>query len=456
MRPVLQQLVLESAHRANILPITSVCNVRCVFCSHRQNPPGVEIYQLPPRTLEEVGETLDFIDPDKKIVIGESVTRISEGEPFTHPEIGRLLTLIRERFPATSVQLTTNGTLLDRAAVELLARLAPIEINLSLNSSCAGSRARLMHDRQGERAVNAARLLREYRVPYHGSIVAMPHLTGWADLEETILYLAGQEACTVRIFLPGYTDLASAELRVPPGLWPELAAFIGKMRTKTEVPLIIEPQKITNLQAVVTGVIAGSPVSRAGIRAGDIITKVCAETVYSRVDAFARARRGGGAMPLELRRGGEAFFTTVEKQAGETSGLVMEYDVHPELPAEISRTINSTRRSAVLLMTSGLAEGIMHSIRPDIATGAEIELLTVPSRFFGGNIMCAGLLTVADFTAAWEERFISAGAASGTVGVTPPGAILLPASAFDSRGRDLTGRSFKELAEITGAEVVIC
>lgn len=452
VKPALAQLILESAHQSNILPLTSTCNVRCVFCSHRQNPPGIEIYQLPPRSPEEIRETLDFIDPLKKIVIGESVTRIIEGEPFTHPEIKTVLAAIRERFPATTVQLTTNGTVLDRPMAEFLARLGQVEINLSLNSSCAGTRARLMHDRKAGEAVAAAQLLREYHIPYHGSIVAMPHLTGWADLEGTIRYLAAQEALTIRVFLPGHTRLAPDKLRVPLGLWAELNSFVIKLRQKINVPLTVEPIQLADLKAMVTGVVVGSPAERAGIKPGDRIIRVRGEAVYSRVDAFEKIRRAGGMAPLELSRGGEVFFTAVEKRALASSGLVMDYDVHPGLPAAIGRVINGSGCSSALLMTSLLAKDVIRCICPDIPTDARLEIMPVASRYFGGNIVSAGLLTVEDFAAAWAER---AGEA-GSMGGARPDLILLPAVAFDGRGRDLTGRSYHELTDITGTKVMIC
>lgn len=33
-----EYLIYESAFRGNILPVTSLCNVGCMFCSHRHNP----------------------------------------------------------------------------------------------------------------------------------------------------------------------------------------------------------------------------------------------------------------------------------------------------------------------------------------------------------------------------------------------------------------------------------
>ena len=78
---------LVEAARKNILPLTSYCNVRCVFCSHKQNPDGVLIHRLPSLPVAKVEELVQLLDPREKVVIGESATRLVEGEPFTHPEI---------------------------------------------------------------------------------------------------------------------------------------------------------------------------------------------------------------------------------------------------------------------------------------------------------------------------------------------------------------------------------
>ncbi|TLM91262.1 MAG: DUF512 domain-containing protein [Actinobacteria bacterium] len=130
----------------------------------------------------------------------------------------------------------------------------------------------------------------------------------------------------------------------------------------------------------------------------------------------------------------------------------MDYDIDPGLPAAIGRVVDSSRSASALLMTSLLAEGIIGCIRPHIPTTARLEIMPVPSRYFGGNIMAAGLLTVEDFAAAWTER-------TGVTGATKENRtdlVLLPAAAFDARGWDLTGRSYQELADITGTKVMIC
>ncbi|MFO7819200.1 MAG: hypothetical protein R6V17_03080 [Halanaerobacter sp.] len=78
-----EQLAVISAQQDNILPITSVCNLDCKFCSHKGNPPEVKTFASGHRPLKEIRSLIDFLSADRKIIIGESATKIEEGEPFT-------------------------------------------------------------------------------------------------------------------------------------------------------------------------------------------------------------------------------------------------------------------------------------------------------------------------------------------------------------------------------------
>ena len=77
-----EQLLYHSVGRHNILPLTSRCGVSCLFCSHRYNPPGVRAVFFGDLEMEIIRELLDLLNPKEKIVIGESATRLCEGEPF--------------------------------------------------------------------------------------------------------------------------------------------------------------------------------------------------------------------------------------------------------------------------------------------------------------------------------------------------------------------------------------
>jgi len=441
-----ENLILHGAVTGNILPLTSSCNMYCLFCSHRQNPSGLEVFRIAPRSRAEVEKTLSFMDPAYQVVIGESVTRIIEGEPFTHPDIVEILQLVRARFSGTTIQITTNGSLLDEKTVESLRLLGRIVINLSLNSATEAGRAILMGDANALNSIKCPLLLRERGVPFHGSVVAMPHLVGWHDLGETIKYLSECGAETIRIFLPGFSELAPPALRFDSFIWNELHLFVTRLREELSTPLTCEPPVIHDLEPRIAGVIAGSPAERAGIRTGDLIVNVNKTPPLTRVHAFNKVLRTPSPV-LTLIRGDEQVNIKINKNSGERSGLVMDYDIDPDLIEDISRVIQRRRASQVLVLTSEFAGPVIKMALERFYQGvAEIRVVVVRNRFFGGSIKAAGLLTIEDFSMALE------GFLHGCPGWQPQ-LVLLPGLAFDHRGRDLTGRFYMDLGEQYGLAV---
>lgn len=170
---------------------------------------------IPHLDPELVDDLLDYLDGSCKIIIGESTSLIMEGEPFTHPRFFEILEAIRRKFPQTLLQITTNGTMLTETSIVRLKALEPLELVVSLNACHPGARRQLMADGRADVACTAPPLLQKHRLRYHGSIVAMPHLTGWQELDDTVHYLARNGARTIRLFQPGYTRLTRAEL-IPP------------------------------------------------------------------------------------------------------------------------------------------------------------------------------------------------------------------------------------------------
>jgi MoaA/NifB/PqqE/SkfB family radical SAM enzyme len=97
--PELQRLLVEAVREHNVLPLTGRCNLSCLFCSHRFNPPGTEAFSFGPLAIELLGELAAYLDPQQKIIIGESATRLREGEPLTHLRFMDLLKELRTRYP---------------------------------------------------------------------------------------------------------------------------------------------------------------------------------------------------------------------------------------------------------------------------------------------------------------------------------------------------------------------
>jgi molybdenum cofactor biosynthesis enzyme MoaA len=114
MKPAPFNLLLEAASKDNILVLTTNCSTACIFCSHNQNPPAVEAYYVNELTGDEIESLMEFLDGSRKIVIGESATRICEGEPFLRTDIINILQKLREKYTNTTIQITTSGIYLDK------------------------------------------------------------------------------------------------------------------------------------------------------------------------------------------------------------------------------------------------------------------------------------------------------------------------------------------------------
>ena len=502
MDPKLKYILLKTVQDDGILPITSVCNMACQFCSHRNNPPGLDVHRLGHLDLELIEELLQYLDPEGPVIIGESATRIIEGDPLAHPEFFQIIELVRESFPRKEIRITTNGSFLDRERVDFLAGRRPVELNISLNCSSPAERVFLMADRRPEQVFTALELLAERELVFHGSIVAMPHLMGWESLGRTIELLNGYGAKSIRIFLPGFTRYSSARMQFPvEEMYGMIAEFIEGYKG-LDTPVLLEPPVINDLQAVVKGIIPGSPAARSNLKKGALITAVNGERPLSRVDAFQRIlvsanpllqyeQEGVGGEPVR----GELV---LEKEAGERSGLILDYDLDPAVMDQLTRAFLQNRDKRIALLTSVAAEGIMgafldyyrHSLKhlynplqqdsvqgncvrqsrlspdrqsacriegagqrggtgqaegPLEAAGREgcIDLLVAENRFFGGSIIAAGLLTVSDIMDRLRESSQSYDL------------LLLPGIIFDNFGNDLSGRNYREIEEEAGVTVEI-
>lgn len=455
---------LGEAEAAGVLPLTSACNVDCLFCSNRSNPPGARVYSLAPRPVEEVEAALARLACRREIVIGESASRISEGEPLTHPKFNDILRLARRSAPGAKIRLTTNGVLLGPERAELLAELAPVDVTLSLNTASPGAYRRLTGREHDPRA--AVRALRAAGVPFHASVVAVPAVTGDPDLAETVRFLEDEGCQDCRVFAPGYTSLTPPAVAAQLPSRAEVAGLVTSARALVSMPVTLEPPLVTNLAAEVAGVMTGSPAARAGVGSGDVISAVDGEEVVSRVGAFhavLAALRRRGTCRLTLACGGPATcsggraggaspraltleLTPEEREAGARPGLVMDRDFDPadgRLILDMARGLKA-RRAVVL--TSELAVKAMSLGLEALAggRGPAARAVAVPARTFGGSIASAGLLTVDDLA-----RCLG--------GVYPDEAVFLPPLAFDRGGLDLFGKSPADLVPLLprGARLVV-
>lgn len=431
-----QELILRSVQKYNILPLTSVCNMNCVFCSHRQNPKGIQVYWTGNRSLEQIKEAIEFLASDRKIVIGESATKIIEGEPFCHPQLLTVLAAVRAKFKHTPLQITTNGTGLNSETVSVLDGLKPLELYVSLNTINPDKRRLLMGDENCANVKNGIMLLAGKGIDFHGSIVAMPHLVGWEDLKQTILFLAEAGALTIRIFLPGFTWLAEETLKFSPKLHQELSSFVEVLAKQVAVPLIVEPQILKNLDPIIDGIIIGSPAERVGFKRGDRILAINGQQPRCRVEAFDNLSAFLSSSVV-VERDGKEFELQLQRDQGERVGIVIAYDLLPQFWDDLIRVIDRYQSKRPLLLVSRLAKNLISAALEKEQYLRELcTIQTVENKFFGGSIAAGGLLVVDDFITALNSY----------QGLRPD-LLLLPFRAFDDWGRDLKGRSYLFLQE---------
>lgn len=100
--------------------ITNKCNLSCDFCPGPGRREGFMDRELFGRILSEVGE-----------FTGQLYFHVL-GEPLLHPELGSFLDMCHEQ--GIKVNITTNGSLIDRRADILLSKPALRQVNFSLHS----------------------------------------------------------------------------------------------------------------------------------------------------------------------------------------------------------------------------------------------------------------------------------------------------------------------------------
>jgi hypothetical protein len=410
--------------------------------------------------LEELEQLIPFLNGFRKIVIGESSTRLCEGEPLTHPQFLAVLKEIKRHFPDTPLQITTNGTLLNRNLLQELMELSGgmtpgkpfaaslhelpnLELVISLNSSSPGRRSKIMGDRNPQRVLEGIRFCREYGLPFHGSIVAMPHFDGWKDLKETLFFLEEMGALTTRVFLPGYTRFSSRKRFFEQSLWTEMNDFLQELRVNLEHPVVLEPPLKKDLLARVEGVIRTSPAQQAGLKKGDLITEVNGEKVISGVEAFYKIQKAANPL-LVIERPGMGdenpmpnhYSVKLQKRKGDSSGIVISYDLEAEAVNRITAEIERKKPENPFLFTSRAAVPLWEAAQRESLLPRSLCINIVENSFLGGSICCAGLLTVSDFTKHLGELVRKK---------EKPDLIIIPLKPFDRSGLDLLGEHYEKL-----------
>lgn len=114
------------------IEITNICNLSCNFC---------------PKTKRE----LKFMDEDAFVYIIKSIKPYTDyiyfhlmGEPFLNPNLERFLKISEDH--GMKVNITTNGTLIDKVKDILLTAPALRQVNISLSSFEGNDSSKDLHD----------------------------------------------------------------------------------------------------------------------------------------------------------------------------------------------------------------------------------------------------------------------------------------------------------------------
>jgi uncharacterized protein len=112
-----------------IKPVTS-CNLDCVYCSiseglsSKKNDFVVEKDYL----IEELAKVIDFVNEPLEIHIGV------QGEPFLYADMESLIADLQKMKLVHTISIDSNGTLLNKPLIDLLAVNSKLQLNLSLDA----------------------------------------------------------------------------------------------------------------------------------------------------------------------------------------------------------------------------------------------------------------------------------------------------------------------------------
>ena len=107
------------------------------------------------------------------------------------------------------------------------------------------------------------------------------------------------------------------------------------------------------------------------------------------------------------------------------------YDIDKETVEAINAVIEKNKGKRCMLGVSKFGYWVIKECFKNEAVDIEV----IENNYFGGNIGCSGLLVLEDVKQKLTEKNYEYDA------------IILPAVMFDSRGRDLTGKHYKDLEE---------
>ena len=235
---------LAGGRASSQFPISAVCNSRCLFCSNNFNPFPITRGMF--RDVEDVKLQLALMpNQHQAIRMSDSLPgRIAEGEAFLHPEFFAILKLIRRKFPTNRICFTTNGSMLDEAFLRELSKFRPVEITLSMHSTQPDLWGYIFgkESTNAKVALQALQLIGRYRMDLVGTIVPLPQVCGWADIEHTYATFVSSGAKSMILYRPGYSRCTGPDaIRQMDCPLEEFMDFADRMYDLHKIPVHAHP-----------------------------------------------------------------------------------------------------------------------------------------------------------------------------------------------------------------------
>ena len=454
----------------NVLPLSSFCHDGCIFCSHKNTPRDDSrssgFYRCR-RSFEEVMEHINFLDPEKRVVIGESATKISEGEPFMWKGVEKTITAVRSHIGGNVISITTSGGFIGEDFFNIITAAAPLEINFSLNSFNPKVRDRIVSDGRTARVFENLKRLSGYggSLKMNVSLMAInEEITPLTIIAEDIENLRKIENINlIKVFLPRFAGELFLKFFKN---YDEFTAYaeriystLSGMNAFKKTPVVLEPLAPPDTRVTVHAVTPGSTACRAGIEPGDEIISVNGQKPRSRSEAYQFIKKTAGTLVLSVNESkpggtdkGSNKTITFEDFNGNSEGaggMIFVSDIDPvELDrfVEINRELKIENANAAAL-TTVLSESYMRTVFLENEI-LNIKPVAVKNVNFRGNIDCAGLLTLKDIETAMSGA-VQKKSESKTGGADQKYLknIIIPGVMFDHLGFDLNGERLDELKE---------
>jgi len=459
------------------------CHASCKFCLHKNDPEGYWTKSGNwKKTMDEIMTRLKYYTPNKQALF--KTQDYNFFDVLSHPNIIEILRQTRKKTKRV-IQFTTNGDVLTSDFIEDLLEFKPLFFMISLNSANPLIRKQLMNNKSPETAIRCLPLLKKNHIPYSVSIVPW-YENSLDDLTETLLYADRNDVYLIRINLDAYSNDFSGENlqelqnnRIE--CWTNVIECVRSLRKKVQTPIIFQPSLFeenlydeVGCEPVITGVIKNSPAQRCGIRYGDRIVqidnfivpfKTLASNILkayqlSNITEFVfKYKRGNQYHIVKIKED----FTPINNEASYPHftrfpddhngpnpfypyGILLQETLNPTYLWDIENIIAEHAAKNVLFLSSFLLKPTFSKVIQDTGFLKEQNVnfwIDVPQNkhFLGGSFVVGDLLVVDDFIECINNQ------------KRPIDLVIIPSTPFGRWGRDISGKTYKEIERETGIPV---